>query len=112
MNSLKIKSSLHKNYVERDEIWERVARELYIVKQKVKEFKKEEDALLESLKQLSYGINSKGEQFIFTKINNKGRIDYKLMSEVENIDCEPYRKESTESWKLEPVLTFNTKETL
>jgi len=108
MNRISIK--INKDYIERDELWLATARKLYQLKMIINEHKKEELKVLESLKLLSSNMNSKAGEFIFTKTMRKGSISYSDIQELKNIDLELYRKEAVETWKLQPVLMYDSKE--
>lgn len=108
-NKLTYTGTLYNNHVERNKEWIETAQNLQEVKLVLKNLKKEEELLLENLKKLSEGVDSRGGAFVFSKGMRKGGIDYKLAAEVENIDFEPYRKEDVEYWKLDVVLALESK---
>ena len=95
---------LYEGYVVRDSIWVSVAKELKRVQEIRRSVEQQEVQLIQELKNLSQGINSRADGFIFTRSVRKGLVDYKSIPELKGVDLEMYRKESTESWKLEQVL--------
>ncbi len=102
MNKLSI--THHNDHIERDRLWLETARKLYELKLLIKTYEKEEAKTMASLKALSGGLSSKAGEFIFTKSMRKGGVVYKNIPELQGVDLEQYRKEETETWKLEPVL--------
>lgn len=46
------------------------------------------------------------EAFKLARLERKGSIDYKALVAIENIDVEPYRKESICMWKLTQKVTL------
>jgi len=95
---------LYEGYVVRDSIWVSVAKELKRVQEIRRTVEQQESQLIQELKKLSLGLNSRADGFIFTKSIRKGLVEYKNIPELMGVDLERYRKESTEAWKLEQVL--------
>ena len=49
------------------------------------------------------GKNCRGHGYKIEKIFVKGRVDYSLIPELENIDLEKYRKEGAAQWRISAV---------
>ena len=60
----------------------------------------EEARLKQALICMSGGFNTEGNGIKLTRIVTKGRVDYKAIPELENVDLEKYRKEPSESWRV------------
>ncbi len=88
-------------HIQQKQDWISIARNAYKVKLAIKELKQKEVALINHLKDLSKNESSKGGGFLFSKIVNKGRVQYSEIPELLSIDLDKYRGTSTESWKLE-----------
>ena len=91
---------LDKDYENKDEDWDSIARERWQVMLKLKELKKVDDELMARLVSCSNNKNSKSSGFKFTKYAIKGRVDYDLIPQLKEIDLERYRKESSFGWRL------------
>lgn len=95
---------LYEGYTVRDALWVSVAKELRRLQEVRRSVEQQESQLMNELKKLSEGVNSRADGFIFTKSIRKGTIEYKDIPELKGIDLERYRKASIETWKLEQIL--------
>ncbi len=82
------------------ELWLRTARELYTIKQELKELEQKEETLSNQLKELSLHTTTAHDIFIFEKKYHKGSIDYASIPGIKNMNLEFYRRKETENWKL------------
>lgn len=87
-------------HIIRQNEWIDKARECMLVQQRRKELENQEKILLIQLKELSEHQSSKGGGFVYTATERKGAIDYESIDVLKGINLEPYRKESTLTWKL------------
>jgi putative phage-type endonuclease len=85
-----------------DYVWQDGARWAKIAERlaEIKQIKAEEESLKKELIMLANGMNSRGAGITLTKCVRKGTIDYKSIPELQGIDLESYRKESSEYWRL------------
>ena len=88
------------NLVVRDGQWIEKAKQLYKIKQQIKELERVETFMQEELKIASEGMSAIGGQFLFEKTVKKGNIDYARIELLRMVDLEMYRKPQTEAWKL------------
>lgn len=89
------------SHIQQKQDWVSVARDAYRIRQAIKDLKQKETLIMNELKNLSHNENSKGGGFVFSKIVNKGRVQYSKIPELQNMDLDKYRGTATESWKLE-----------
>ena len=94
---------LYQEYEERGSDWIQIAEKVWQVQQARKEYERIEEVLLKRLKELSYGLSSKGGCFIFTSIVRKGSIDYGAIPYLKSIDLEKFRKSDVQMWSLKQV---------
>lgn len=87
-------------YVKRKRDWIEKARALYKMQQTRRAIVKEEERLKSEFTVLSEHTNSKGGGFLFTQIARKGSIDYNLITYLQTIDLEEYRKDTSYYWQL------------
>ena len=91
-------------HIERDQEWIKLAQQTYKIQLQRKKIQEKEDLYLTHLKKASQGISSRGGDFVFTRTERKGIINYKDISEIQGIlkilNLELYRSKSSESWKL------------
>lgn len=99
----KITISLLSDHMPRNSDWVTTAQELYKIKGMRKELTRQEAILQNRLKKRSDGHSSKGGDFAFTCCVVKGKVDYDTVKELEGVDLEPHRKESTFRWKLSKI---------
>lgn len=85
-----------------DYIWQDGARWSKIAERlsEIKKIKAEEEALKQELIAIANGQNSRGAGIHLTKCIRKGVIDYKKIPELQDVDLEAYRKDSTEYWRI------------
>lgn len=70
-------------------------------KEKMLDQRKKE--ILEKIKIQANGKNAATDAFKATKFRVKGRVDYQSIPELNNVNLDRYRKESTESWRISKV---------
>lgn len=58
------------------------------------------EAIKKQLIELASGQNSRGGGIQLTKCLRKGAIDYKKIPHLKDVDLEPFRKESSEYWRI------------
>jgi len=88
------------DYIEQDQEWFKKAKQLYNVQQTLKPLVAEEKVLKDELKLLSNDRNSKFGDLLYTRSIYAGRVDYKSIPEIENIDLTKYTGKPTVSWRL------------
>lgn len=88
------------DYVEKDSMWEQLAKDLYDLKQVIKNYELQHDLVLEKLIEISNDKSSISGSFKFEKSLRKGIVDYSSIPEIKDMDLESYRKQPTCSWKL------------
>ena len=82
-------------------LWLETAKRAYKAQQLRKMYEKEEKELLESLKSFSLDQSTSHGNFAFIKAVRQGSVDYSAIPELEGVDLNKYRKESSSVWKLE-----------
>lgn len=98
------KTSLDINLFEkRDQEWEEAAKELYTIKEQRKYLQAVEIRLTSKLKSLSNDKNSRGNEFTFYAVTQKGLVDYSSIPELKNVDLEQYRKAERQAWYLKEI---------
>lgn len=88
------------DYVEKDQNWEQIAKDLFHIKQVIKNYELQHDFLEEKLRELSAGESSIAGNFRFAKSIRKGSVDYTAIPELANVDLDQYRKAPTYTWRL------------
>jgi len=88
------------DYIEQDDVWLEKAKRLYEVKQSKKALCEEEKLLEESLKSLSNDFNACSGGFRYTRSVGAGRVDYKSIPELLNVDLRKYTGKPIISWRL------------
>jgi putative phage-type endonuclease len=103
------------DYDKKGEDWIKVAKERKELKDLMSHLEKKDKELYKSLIDLSGGKNSSGAQFKFTKIIEKGRVDYDAaiehyvntlralcagIVELPSIDLDSFRKSPVVKWRL------------
>lgn len=83
-----------------DDIWIQCAISWKECSQKIKELEKEEESLRKKLIFLSGESNSSGAGISLCKVERKGNVDYSSIPCLKGLDLEPYRKESSSSWRI------------
>lgn len=74
-----------------------------LLKQKLEDIEITKKLIVE----LSMGKNSKGSGISLKKSTRKGLVDYSKIPQLEGVDLEMYRKESTSTWKIEVDKDFS-----
>jgi len=86
-----------------DEFFQMVEKKWVLARCQLKESERQEKELRETLISMCGDSNSKGRLIQLTKCVRKGNIVYSDMPQIQNVDCEPYRKAPTEYWKIGDV---------
>lgn len=89
-----------RDYHERDKVWYQKAKELYAIKERIRQLKEDEKSWEQELRNLSNGENSFFENLRYTLSMRKGTVDYSKIPELQKVDVESYRKAPTPSWRL------------
>ena len=76
--------------------WAKLAEEL----QQIKLLKGREEEIKQELIALANGRNSRGAGITLAKCVRKGSVDYSKVPELVNVDLDPYRKKSSEYWRI------------
>lgn len=101
MKELKPPELIDRDYIERnDEEWNKASTSYKSYKKRMNDIEKELEHSKNRLIELSNGQNCKGNDIILTKITKKGSIDYKSIPELEAVDLEKYRKQTTEYYRI------------
>jgi len=88
------------DYIEQGSEWLEVAKELHEVQQRKKAVTEEETALKDSLKSLSNDRNARSEDYRYTRSVGSGRVDYKAIPELKNMDLSEFTGKPVISWRL------------
>lgn len=83
-----------------DDLWKQQADKWKAIQQRKKEIVEEEKECRQELINLAGGKGVHGCGLRLTKYNKKGRVAYEKIPELEGIDLEKYRQESTEAWRI------------
>lgn len=83
-----------------ENIWIDTARELYNLQNQRKVIEKREKDLAELLKKLSDNMPKQVDGMKYSFSLRPGNIDYSLISEIQNINLDLYRKAAVQVWKL------------
>ena len=99
---MKINLNPYADHTLQDDSWSQIAKEFYKANLMRKELAKRETFLKEKLKALSGNKSSRGGEFAFSKVEREGAVDYKeiVIQQLPQLNLEPYRKQSTFSWKI------------
>ncbi len=90
-----------KDFVEMDSIeWNLTVDEYTKVKEKLKQYEKQEKEYRDRLIALSGNKNCKGSGLKLMKVLRRGGVDYTSIPELKNINLDKYRKGVIESWRL------------
>ena len=97
MSSFEAPELISRDYVCRtDAKWSKLAERLLVIK----ELQKEEEEIKKELIKLAEGKNSMGGGVKLSKCLRKGAVDYKKIPQLEGMDLEPFRKKSSEFWRI------------
>lgn len=88
------------DYVQQDDDWADCADRLFEIKESIKVLEQSEKLFEDKLKRLSDNQNSMAGGYVFTVSTRKGTVDYSQVPELEGVNVEKYRKQSTQSWRL------------
>lgn len=89
------------DYVSRqDEEWTNAVSRWLEVDERIKNLQTYEESLREDLIMLSGDNNSLGGGISLSRVTRKGAVNYGLIPELRGIDLEPYRKDSSSSWRI------------
>lgn len=83
------------DYIEQDDTWEEKADQLWLIKQNKKALEAQEKMLEKELKELCQGRNSRAGDYKYTFSTIPGRVDYKSIPEIKDIDLDQYRHAAT-----------------
>ncbi len=79
---------------------EKAAKELWEIKQQLKELKKVEDKLIEELKRAANGKTTSFGEYIFLLKSRKGNVQYAHIPELDDVDLEAYRAPEIQYFEL------------
>jgi len=88
------------DFIERDHAWVIFAGRLLDVKERKKLLAIEEKEIETALRDLSENVNSRSGGIRYTCSTRKGAVNYAVIPELEGIDLDQYRKDSTKTWTL------------
>lgn len=92
----------NKDFLHIDDVnWESHARILADIKRQKKELEEQEEIIKKNIIELAGGRSTKGSMLNLMKCYRKGSIDYSSIPELENVDLEKYRKNSTEYFRFD-----------
>ena len=84
--------------------WSTVASKLREMRLRLKATKLAEKDLTLELIKLSDGVGCYDKNgYALKPFMRKGAIDYKLIKQLEDLDLEPFRRESSEQWKFDQL---------
>jgi len=83
------------------EAWVMKAKELYNLKQIIKDLEKKEKTLSFELQDLSQNQTTSYGNLRYSCDLVKGNVDYTIIPELKLVNLELYRKEPSQRWKLE-----------
>lgn len=93
-----------RDYVtKKDDFWLEVEKKWVLTRTELRELERREKELRETLLSMCGEQNCRGRLIQATKCFRKGSVDYSSMPQIQNVDCEPYRKQPTEYWKIGDV---------
>jgi putative phage-type endonuclease len=76
--------------------WKQLNNEIKLLEEREKSYRKNLIAMAQEGNAVGYGLR-------VSRILRKGNVDYKLIPELKGVELEKYRKEATETWRLESV---------
>lgn len=88
------------DFIERDDIWKATAERLYEIKCKKRDLCKEEKTLEAMLKEISEGKSSRSGGYTYERCTSLGRVDYRAIPQLLNVDLNPFRGPSISTWRL------------
>lgn len=101
MQTLEPPKLTERDFVEKnDEVWSMAAESWIRCHNELEELKAREEELREQLVCLSGKTNAMGSGIRISRVLRKGNIDYKNIPQLQGLDLEPYRKPTTESWRI------------
>jgi len=99
---MEMNSVLFKGLTKKEGQWSTVAAELREMRLTLRAMKLLEQEKTAELLELSEGVGCFDENgMVFKPFMRKGIIDYSMVKQLQGLDLEPFRKESTEQWKLD-----------
>jgi putative phage-type endonuclease len=97
INNFETPELMDRDYVYRgDARWAKLAERL----KEIKSLQAEEEIIKKELIVLSQGQNSMGSGIKVYKCTRKGAVEYNKIPELQGINLEPYRKKSSEYWRI------------
>ena len=91
----------NRDYVQKtDDTWSNDVSKLKSITQKIEDLELQREELRESLISQCMGQSSMGNGVKVSKVIKKGNIDYSKIPTLSSLDLEPYRKPSSEYWKI------------
>ena len=83
-----------------DDLFDQLCTEYTSLTSQEKMLSERKKQILEDIKIRAGDKNARSSLFKATKFKSKGRIDYSSIKELEGVNLEPYRKESSEQWRV------------
>lgn len=91
----------NKNFQYRtDTIWVEKAKELYRIKQSIKQLESTEQEVAQELRDLTNNQSALGQGFKFEEILRPGAINYSDIPQLKGVNLDLYRKTAVTCWKL------------
>lgn len=95
--------TIYQDHVPRGKAWIKAAATYYKAQLALKAAKQKEEEAKKALVEISEGHNAIGGGYRFTCIKVNGRINYKAIPELKEINVEEYRSSGSISWQLRKV---------
>lgn len=86
--------------IKNDDVTAFLAGKLLSLRDSIKKFEEEENALKQDLLKICGMKNTKGKGFKLTKTLRKGNVDYSSIEQLKGINLETYRKYPIETWRV------------
>ena len=83
--------------------WNEVAKKLFEAKEMKRYYAQLEKDLSDKLKKLSENRSSMSNEFVFTAVDLPGRVSYKDIPELKDVDMDQYRGIDIVSWRLKKI---------
>lgn len=103
VSNLKTPPLTEDDYVEMDENWEAIARQVSELKEKRKELQEKEKEMENQLRDLSNGQNSIKGSYMYGYTMQRGLVDYSAIPELSGVDLDKYRKDPIVRWTLKHI---------
>lgn len=93
-----------RDYIQKtDANWASMANEWKRVRTEIKELEQKEESYRNALIHMANKQNAQGAGIRLQAVPRKGVVDYSKVPELKGIDLEPYRKETTQTFRLSEV---------